>query len=431
MAQGVLDQRRVALALPARVRRSEGAEGVRAESAARAARKVRTAPELERPVEELVGVERRLDLGRVQHRGPRDPSRDVPAREIARRIEPALVVPAGDVRREEELLPRVRAQPRPRLGVDAASGGPQQAGGVDDRRLDHPRALVEVRVLEDGLHDGAYRVAPFDVPPLERLLRPARRRGRDEAAPKLADEEDWVAAMVDAQPAGIAPVEAPTAAEDALRCRRRAGRGRSGSGTGRCPLSSRCGTPSARGPVLTNVAFRVPAAGAEREELHQLTRVVLVRRPLGVVRPREPEQHRRIAGDGQQQVVEPPQPVPAEKRVLAEHQSLRADALVRRREPVVPDERHALDQWTAAAHHAVEPPEVVVAPGVPRREPAALVVPRRRPSEPLPPRRRQRLDGTVQALLREGLGLAAARTETGTPKQAFGLLWPEFAPIDG
>src|SRR5215218_3535410 len=189
--------------------------------------------------------------------------------------------------------------------------------------------------------------------------------------------------------------------------------------------------PRQRAGLLTNVAFRVPAAGAEREELHQLTRVVLVRRPLGVVRPREPEQHRRIAGDGQQQVVEPPQPVPAEKRVLAEHQSLRADALVRRREPVVPDERHALDQWTAAAHHAVEPPEVVVAPGVPRREPAALVVPRRRPSEPLPPRRRQRLDGTVQALLREGLGLAAARTETGTPKQAFGLLWPEFAPMTG
>src|SRR5215211_970951 len=430
MAQGVLDQRRVALALPARVRRSEGAEGVRAESAARAARKARTAPELERPVEELVGVERRLDLGRVQHRGPRDPSRDVPAREIARRIEPALVVPAGDVRREEELLPRVRAQPRPRLGVDAASGGPQQAGGVDDRRLDHPRALVEVRVLEDGLHAGAHRVAPFEVPPLERLLRPARRRGRDEIAPKLADEEGWVAAMVDAQPAGIAPVEAPTAAEDALRA-------------DVVPVAVEpeavrtdalfpvVAEPRQRAGLLTNVALRVPAAGAEREELHQLTRVVLVRRPLGVVRPREREQHRRIAGDGQQQVVEPPQPVSAEERVLAEHQSLRADALVRRREPVVPDERHALDQWTAAAHHAVEPPEVVVAPGVPRREPAALVVPRRRPSEPLPPRRRQRLDGTVQALLREGLGLAAARTETGTPKQAFGLLWPEFAPIDG
>src|SRR5215218_7080387 len=70
--------------------------------------------------------------------------------------------------------------------------------------------------------------------------------------------------------------------------------------------------PRQRAGLLTNVAFRVPAAGAEREELHQLTRVVLVRRPLGVVRPREPEQHRRIAGDGQQQVVEPPQPVPAE-----------------------------------------------------------------------------------------------------------------------
>ena len=52
----------------------------------------------------------------------------------------------------------------------------------------------------------------------------------------------------------------------------------------------------------------------------------------------------------------------AEELVLVEHELLRADAVVRGREPVVPDEGHPLDELLVRAHHAVEPPEVVVPP---------------------------------------------------------------------
>ena len=69
--------------------------------------------------------------------------RDPPAPAPGRGVEPARVVPARDVRRIEQLLARDRAEPRPGGRVDPASNSPQQPGVVDDRRLHHPRALVE------------------------------------------------------------------------------------------------------------------------------------------------------------------------------------------------------------------------------------------------------------------------------------------------
>ena len=74
------------------------------------------------------------------------------------------------------------------------------------------------------------------------------------------------------------------------------------------------------------------------------------------------------------EVVERAERVAAEELVLVEHQALLADAVVGGGEPVVPDQRHALDQRLVGADHAVEPPEVVVAPGVVGRERAAVVV---------------------------------------------------------
>ena len=56
--------------------------------------------------------------------------------------------------------------------------------------------------------------------------------------------------------------------------------------------------------LLADVALGVAAAGAEREELHQLAPVVLVRRPLRVLRAREPEEHRRVLRDLEQQLLE-------------------------------------------------------------------------------------------------------------------------------
>ena len=131
-----------------------------------------------------------------------------------------------------------------------------------------------------------------------------------------------------------------------------------------------------RARLLAHVPLAVAVALAEREELHELARVVLVRRVLLVVDAGEPDQHRRVGGDRVQEVAEVPEREPPQHAVLREHQLLRADAVVRGREPVVPDEGHPLDERAVRAHHPVEPPEVVVAVGVCGSEP----VPVRRPA---------------------------------------------------
>ena len=304
------------------------------------------------------------------------------------------------------------------------------ARGVDDRRLHHPRAVVEVRVLEDRAHDGPRPVPASHVQLLEAAARRGRRRGRDEVAPELRDEERRVPRMLDAELDGVAPVELSAPPEDALRAEvvPLAVEAEARRAHALAPV-----VPEARqrARLLADVALGVPASGAEREELHQLTGVVLVRRPLRVVGPGEPEQHRGVARDRERQLPEGAEPVAAEERVLPEHEPLRADALVRRGEPVVPDERHPLHQRPVAADHAVEPPEMVVAPRVARRERASFLVLRARADESLASRRGQCANGLVQALPRELPGLASARPETGTPEQALGLLGAEFAPVDG
>jgi hypothetical protein len=121
----------------------------------------------------------------------------------------------------------------------------------------------------------------------------------------------------------------------------------------------------------------------------------------------------------------------AEELVLIEHQALGADAVVGGCEPVVPDERHALDERPARAHHAVEPPEVVVSPRVIGRERALVVVHGSGADEALAGRARQRANGAVETELREPFRLTWARPETGTPKQPLGLSGPELAPVDG
>ena len=58
------------------------------------------------------------------------------------------------------------------------------------------------------------------------------------------------------------------------------------------------GPPGERAGLLAHVVLRVRIAlgvgGAEREQLHQLAGVVLVRRAPVVVDPGEPDQHRRV-----------------------------------------------------------------------------------------------------------------------------------------
>ncbi len=236
--------------------------------------------------------------------------------------------------------------------------------------------------------------------------------------------------MVHAELARVAPAVARGLAEDSLAAVVVATR-----------VEAEVVRPFAVGPVvakagestglLAYVALGVAALRAEREELHQLPCVVLVRRVLVVLVPGKPEQHRGIARHGEDELLEGAEEARAEELVLIEHQPLRADAVVGGREPVVPDERHALDERPARAHHAVEPPEVVVTPRVIGRERALVVVHGSGADEALARRARQRTDGALKAELRESFSLTWARPEAGTPEQPLGLSGPECAPIDG
>ena len=118
---------------------------------------------------------------------------------------------------------------------------------------------------------------------------------------------------------------------------------------------------------LADVAFAV--AAAERVELHQLAREVLVGR-LGVgVGEGEMQGHGRVACDVAQQHGEAAEGAPPKSPVLVEHQRR---VLVGSCEVVVPEQRELLLQWPRRAHHPVEPPQDVVPPLVYRVERPAV-----------------------------------------------------------
>ena len=251
-------------------------------------------------------------------------------------------------------------------------------------------------MTQDRLDDGPYLVLRGDVQSLERRLGVVVRRFRDEVAPELPDEERGVVWMRDAEAARVLPREPAAMAEDRLRARivvlrvvpevHR-------------PAVLAPAVPEAgeRARLLADVGLAVAAAGTEREELHHLPRVVLVRRVLRVVASVQPEQHRRVLRHVEQQLVERTQGVGAEELVLIQHQALRADRVVRGREPVVPDQGHPLDERSRGSHHPVEPPDVVVTPGIERRERTALLVVRSASNEVLPPGMRQPVDGAFES----------------------------------
>ena len=177
----------------------------------------------------------------------------------------------------------------------------------------------------------------------------------DEEAPELGDEERRVARLVDDQ------VERPPGCRSRPRWpRRRLTPSSWRSWSNHVPLTwpSRRDTPPAgqRAGGLAHVALVV--AGREREELHELAGVVLVRRVLVRVGEREEELHRRIARDLPQQAPEGAHAVLAQHPVLAQHERR---VLVARGEVVVPEQRELLLQRPGRADHPVEPPQDVVA----------------------------------------------------------------------
>ena len=107
---------------------------------------------------------------------------------------------------------------------------------------------------------------------------------------------------------------------------------------------------------LLDVVLRVPAALAEREELHQLAGVVLVG-PVPGARPVvEPDEHCRVLRHREHEVVESGDRERALGPVLGEHQRGLFHLRERGREDLVPEVRHLLFERPRRVDHAVEEP---------------------------------------------------------------------------
>ena len=380
------------------------------------------APERDGPVDELRRVGRHRSPPRVVGVVgvlPQHALGDVPAGVECRRVEPAIVVPARDVGRIEEQLSGLNRQPDVVLGRDAVAEDPQHAREIDGRRLHHPGALVEPRVLEDRAQDGPRRVARLDVELLERGLGLVVRRLRDEVAPELAREERLVRRVGDRQHHGLLPAVRAGLVEDDLH-RVVVPVAVEAEPDPAVPVLVRRGEPGQGPGLLAHVTLRVAGAVAQGEQLHQLAGVVLVRRALLALEAVEVQQHRGVLRHPRDEAGERAEPRPPEHVVLADHQALRADGLVRCREPVVPDERHSLRQRPARPHHPVEPPQVVVPELVEREQPVAVDL-RRLADEVVRAGREQVRDGAVEAARGERSLLARSRAESGAPEKPLGL----------
>src|SRR5689334_15257251 len=147
-------------------------------------------------------------------------------------------------------------------------------------------------MAQDGGDDGPYLVLRGDVEPLERRLSVVVLRVRDEVAPQLPDEERSVIGMRDAEAARVLPREPTAVTEDRLRTRIVVLRvvAEVHRPAVFAPAVAEAGE---RARLLSDIGLAVAAAGAQGEELHHLSRVVLVRRVFRVVASVQPEQHRR------------------------------------------------------------------------------------------------------------------------------------------
>ncbi len=125
------------------------------------------------------------------------------------------------------------------------------------------------------------------------------------------------------------------------------------------------------------------AAFAEREELHDLARKVLVRLAFAVLRAVQVHEHCRVLGCSMQQRAEVAEGVGAQHRVLAVHEPRDPHLLLARHEMVVPEKRHPLRQRRRRDEHLLHPPcaQLEAAPDLILRKRLALVL-RRAGSRP-------------------------------------------------
>ena len=189
--------------------------------------------------------------------------------------------------------------------------------------------------------------------------------------------------------------------------------------------------PGQRARLLAHVALGVAAAGAEREQLHQLAPVVLVRRVLLFS---VPESQSSIAGSrvtSVSRVGNEPSAVLPEELVLADHQARVADAVLRRSR--TSRARRASSARRAGGSCGPSGRATRAGRGPRRRTARAGGRPRRAAAGP---RSRSRPAGgsangpRAPAPCGEPLGLTGARAETGAPEEALGLRLAERSTVN-
>jgi hypothetical protein len=283
---------------------------------------------------------------------------------------------------------------------------------------------------EDRLEHREDRQPARDVAALQLGLRGGVRRRRDEVAPQLADEERRVQRVGEAQLARGAPVERARLPEDALDAGVVARRVVREAGPADAAHVVR--RPARERPRrLADIGLGVRAAiRAEREQLHQLAREVLVGRARVVVLAVEPHEHRGVARHRDQQVAERAEPAAAEQVDVGVDEREVVHELVGDAEPVVPQQRDPFDQRMGGADHPVQPAEVVVLEHVAGGELGVELGVRGRPGERRRPGRAgERRHRAAQAERGERLGVTRARAEPGAPQQPLRLAHAERAGV--
>ena len=110
---------------------------------------------------------------------------------------------------------------------------------------------------------------------------------------------------------------------------------------------------------LADVALGVAAVVPEREELHELAAVVLVRLALVVGVAVEPDEHRGVDGDRLAERPEVAGGLAAQQPVLADHQPRLAHLDVAGGEVAVPVEGQLLLERVLGRRHALQPPALI------------------------------------------------------------------------
>ena len=177
------------------------------------------------------------------------------------------------------------------------------------------------------------------------------------------------------------------------------------------------GPAGERARCLADIHLGV-VAGAEAEQLQQLAAPVLVHRGAVVLVVVQPEDHRRVLRDLQQQVAIVAHAVAAEQLDLLQQLVVVVDLRVAGGEHAVPEQRHLLFQRALRVHQIVHVVDVAhrrLAAGQQRRR--LMTQQRVGIDRRLRLRVQQFLDGRVVALGHARLEFVAAGSEARTPHQ--------------